>query len=91
MEAPMSTLNVSMPESMREYIERQAERGQYSASEYVRHLIREDQKRSAQTERGLLWEYLTLCAKQLDDGEFAENMTAEDIIAQGRARRARSA
>ncbi len=82
----MSTLNISMPDSMREYIEQQAERGQYSSSEYVRHLIREDQKRSAETERNLLWELLAISAKQLDDGDFAD-VTVESLMAEGDARR----
>ncbi len=86
----MSTLNVSMPESMRDYIEQQAERGQYSSSEYVRHLIREDQKRAADTERNFLWELLAISAKQLDDGDFAD-VTAESVLARGRARRAAKA
>jgi antitoxin ParD1/3/4 len=84
----MSTLNVSMPDSMRDYIEQQAERGQYTASEYIRHLIREDQKRTAEAEKSLLWEYLTLCAKQLDDGDFAD-VTVESLMAEGDARRER--
>ncbi len=84
----MTTLNISMPDSMRDYVEQQAEQGQYSASEYIRHLIREDQKRTAEAERNRLWEYLALCAKQLDDGDVVENVTFESVLAQGRARRA---
>jgi antitoxin ParD1/3/4 len=84
----MSTLNVSMPESMRDYIERQAEAGQYSASEYIRHLIREDQKRTAESERNYLWELLAISAKQLDDGDFAD-VTVESLMAEGDARRAK--
>jgi antitoxin ParD1/3/4 len=45
----MTTMNISLPESMRTYIEEQMEQGGYgTASEYVRSLIREDQKRRAQ-------------------------------------------
>lgn len=86
----MSTLNISMPEAMREYIEAQATRGHYSASEYVRHLIREDQKRQSEDERKLLWEYLALCAQQLDEGDTVE-ITADEVLARGRARRQRIA
>lgn len=86
----MSTLNISMPEAMREYIETQATRGHYSASEYVRHLIREDQKRQLEDERKLLWEYLALCAQQLDEGDTVE-ITADEVLARGRARRQRIA
>jgi len=44
----ITTLNVSLPEPMRAWIlARVAEGGFSSASDYVRSLIREDQKRSA--------------------------------------------
>jgi antitoxin ParD1/3/4 len=42
----MTTLNISLPESMRAFIDEQVAHGGYStASEYVRQLVREDQKR----------------------------------------------
>jgi antitoxin ParD1/3/4 len=45
----MTTLNISLPESMRAFIEEQVATGGYStASEYIRQLVREDQKRAAQ-------------------------------------------
>lgn len=45
----MSTLNISLPHAMRAYIEERTKSEGYStASEYVRALIREDQKRKAQ-------------------------------------------
>ncbi len=44
----MSTMNVSLPEEMKEFVEAQMARNRYaSASEYLRALIREDQKRRA--------------------------------------------
>jgi antitoxin ParD1/3/4 len=44
----MTTLNISLPESMRTYIEETVTNGGYStASEYIRQLVREDQKRAA--------------------------------------------
>lgn len=47
----MKSMNVSLPDSMRDYIDRQVQSGGYgSASEYVRDLIRRDQKRQAQEE-----------------------------------------
>jgi antitoxin ParD1/3/4 len=82
----MTTLNVSMPESMREYIESVASKEKYSSSEYIRHLIREDQKRHQKEENNLLWNYLTLSARQLDDEDFS-NLTMNDILTQGRKRR----
>lgn len=42
----MPSLNVSLPKTLREYVENQVEEGGYSTpSEYVRSLIREDQKK----------------------------------------------
>ena len=56
--AVMTTLNISLPESMRTYIEETVSRGGYStASEYIRQLVRDDQKRAAKERlEGLLME-----------------------------------
>jgi len=44
-----TTMNVSMPESLRSFVsERMTSGGFNNASEYIRQLIREDQKRVAQ-------------------------------------------
>jgi antitoxin ParD1/3/4 len=44
----MSTVTISLPETVREFIEAQAAEGGYhSASEYVHALVREAQKRKA--------------------------------------------
>jgi len=44
----MASLNTSLPKSLREYVQGQVESDGYSTpSEYVRTLIREDQKRKA--------------------------------------------
>lgn len=40
----MRTLNISMPEPMRDYVHAQAMQRRSSASEYVRELIRQDQQ-----------------------------------------------
>ena len=41
----MATLNVSLPDAMREWIESQIQGGQYAnASDYIRDLIRHDQR-----------------------------------------------
>ena len=43
----MTTLNISLPESMREFIDQQIDQCGYStASEYIRHLIRQDQEKA---------------------------------------------
>ena len=45
----MTTLNISLPESMRTFIEEQiAKCGYTTASEYIHHLIQQDQKQVAQ-------------------------------------------
>jgi len=45
----MTTLNISLPDTMKDFVERQVNHGGYSSSsEYVRALIRDEQKRLAQ-------------------------------------------
>jgi antitoxin ParD1/3/4 len=45
-EPAMATMNVSLPDRMKEWVEAQAKTGRYSnASDYVRDLIRRDQER----------------------------------------------
>lgn len=42
----MATMNISLPDPMKHWVEGQAETGRYSnASDYVRDLIRKDQER----------------------------------------------
>ena len=44
----MATMNVSLPDPMKDWVEAQAATGRYSnASDYVRDLIRRDQERAA--------------------------------------------
>jgi antitoxin ParD1/3/4 len=44
----MQTMNISLPDPMKQYVEEQVSAGGYSsASEYVRELVRTDQKRIA--------------------------------------------
>jgi antitoxin ParD1/3/4 len=44
----MATMNVSLPDPMKEWVERQSRTGRYAnASDYVRDLIRRDQDRQA--------------------------------------------
>ncbi len=48
----MATMNVSLPDPMKEWVEAQSRTGRYSnASDYVRHLIRRDQERSEKIAR----------------------------------------
>jgi antitoxin ParD1/3/4 len=47
----MQTMNISLPDPMKEYVEERVNAGAYSsASEYVRELVRADQKRHAKEE-----------------------------------------
>jgi antitoxin ParD1/3/4 len=51
----MESMNISLPEPLKEYVDRQIAGGRYSSvSEYVRELIREDEKRAAQERREAL-------------------------------------
>ncbi|WP_018950673.1 type II toxin-antitoxin system ParD family antitoxin [Thioalkalivibrio sp. ALMg11] len=48
----MATMNVSLPDPMKSWVEKQAESGRYSnASDYVRDLIRHDQERAGKIDR----------------------------------------
>lgn len=63
----MTTLNISLPESMRAFIDEQIAKGDYStASEYIRDLIRQDQKQAAQMKLE------TMLLEGLDSGESIE-------------------
>jgi len=47
----MATMNVSLPDAMKAWVEGQSDTGRYSnASDYVRDLIRRDQERAAKIE-----------------------------------------
>lgn len=43
----MTSMNVSLPEDLKQFAEAQTKRGYSTPSEYIRELIREDQKRKA--------------------------------------------
>ena len=68
----MTTLNISLPDSMRAFIEQKVAQGGYStASEYIRQLVREDQKHAAQQRLE------ALLLEGLDSGPSRE-MTRDD-------------
>jgi antitoxin ParD1/3/4 len=56
----MQSMNISLPEPLKDFVDGQIATGRYSsASEYVRELIREDERRKAQERlEGLLLEGL---------------------------------
>jgi antitoxin ParD1/3/4 len=63
----MTTVNISLPDPMKSFVDSQVAEGMYgSVSDYIRTLIREDQKRKAQEEL----EKKLLAA--LDDGNVQE-------------------
>lgn len=72
----MSTLNISLPDQMRAFIESQVNRGLYStASDYIRDLIRDDQKRRDQEKlETLLLEALEGGGSQEVTPEFFERL-----------------
>lgn len=63
----MTTLNISLPDSMRTFVNEQVNKKGYStASEYVRHLIRQEQEREEQKQLE------TLLLNGLDSGDPVE-------------------
>lgn len=44
----MNSMNISLPEGLRDFVQRQVQSGYGSASEYIRELIRADQSRKEQ-------------------------------------------
>jgi antitoxin ParD1/3/4 len=57
----MTSLNISLPEVLRQFVDQKVKSGGYgTASEYIRELIRQDQKQEVEQERleGLLLEGL---------------------------------
>jgi antitoxin ParD1/3/4 len=68
----MTSMNISLPESMKAFIEEQVAAGGYgTTSEYLRALIREDQKAKARARLA------ALIQEGIDSGP-ATPMTAED-------------
>ena len=74
----MATMNVSLPDPMKDWVEAQARTGRYSnASDYVRDLIRRDQERAAKIAR-----MQQLLTEGLESGISTESM--DDIAAAAR-------
>lgn len=68
----MKSMNISLPDSMRTYVEEQVASGGYSTvSEYFRELVRQDQKCKAQERLE------TLLLEGIDSGTATE-ITAQD-------------
>jgi antitoxin ParD1/3/4 len=68
----MQTMNISLPDQLKEFVDGQVSSGRYSSvSEYVRDLIRDDEKRRAQDKLE------ALLMEGIQSGEPTE-MTRED-------------
>ncbi|HXG68321.1 MAG TPA: type II toxin-antitoxin system ParD family antitoxin [Blastocatellia bacterium] len=78
----MTSLNISLPESLREFVEEQVKTGGYgTASEYLRELIRADRKRKAQERlEALLLEGLDSPAQEITDRDWTDLDPAQDPI-----------
>jgi len=71
----MATMNVSLPDQMKEWVESQTRSGRYSnASDYVRDLIRRDQERQK-----ALAEIQALVTEGIESG-LAEPETREEFF-----------
>ncbi|MFO5528234.1 MAG: type II toxin-antitoxin system ParD family antitoxin [Cuspidothrix sp.] len=68
----MKSINISLPDTMRTYVEQLVAQGGYSSiSEYFRELVRQDQKQRAKEQ------LQTMLLEGLNSGEATE-MTAHD-------------
>lgn len=82
----MATMNVSLPDPMKDWVESQAKSGRYSnASDYVRDLIRRDQERASK-----LAELQKLLTEELESG--VSDRTIDEVLraAREQAKTARS-
>jgi antitoxin ParD1/3/4 len=76
----MATMNVSLPDAMKDWVEGRAATGRYSnASDYVRDLIRRDQERA---------DKLAALQHLIQEGEEngASDLSAADILDRARGR-----
>lgn len=81
----MATMNVSLPETMKAWVEAQTRSGRYSnASDYVRDLVRRDQERAQK-----IAELQALISAGIDSGVSDKSMN--DILVVARATSARGA
>ena len=74
----MATMNVSLPDQMKTWVEEQANSGRYgNASDYIRDLIRKDQ-----TQR----EHIARLQRLIDEGlaSGTSSRTMDDLLAEAR-------
>ena len=73
----MSTMNISLPEALKHFVDQQVgPRGYSTSSEYVRELIRKDQDR--QRLRGLLLEGAASPRTVTADADYFDRLRATD-------------
>ncbi len=76
----MATMNVSLPDQMKEWVEEQVKTGRYgNSSDYVRDLVRKDQERGEAIE-----EFDRLVQEGIESG--ISELTVEEVFAQARER-----
>ncbi|MBY0505185.1 MAG: type II toxin-antitoxin system ParD family antitoxin [Bryobacteraceae bacterium] len=70
----MQTMNISLPDPLKEFVDHQISDGRYSSvSEYIRELIRDDEKRKAESRlEALLLEGLESEETDLTPQDFAD-------------------
>ena len=70
----MATLNISLPDQMKEFVEEQVRQGDYgTTSEYFSTLVREQQRRKAEEKlEGLLLEGLAGNASTLEQKDWTD-------------------
>lgn len=79
-EIAMATMNISLPDQMKEWVDERIEDGSYaSASDYVRDLVRRDHERN---------EAIAWLQREIDKGRNSpiSTRTTEEIFANARAR-----
>lgn len=76
----MATMNVSLPDAMKEWVEAQVQTGRYgNSSDYVRDLVRRDQERAAKKA-----EFDRLLQEGRDSG--ISPLSLEEIFAEAKRR-----
>lgn len=81
----MTSMNVSLPESLRSFVEAQVATGYGTVSEYIRELVRDDRKRKAQARlEELLLEGLDSGEGEKITPEFFQELKKEFIAKAGK-------
>ena len=82
----MQTMNISLPDPLKKFVDGQVAAGRYSSvSEYMRELIREDEKRKAEERlESLLLEGLETAESELTRADWSD--IRKQALAQARAR-----